>query len=154
MVFVVKQCFEASAIGRCREEYLLAYKILCVDDEKNLVDIYSAGLIKAGYEVVIAYDGEQALEKAEQDKPDVVILDLMMPKLNGFEVLMQIRKRFKKWIPVIIYSAENDLESLKKAYRLEADHYLTKPCSMENMIRGVETMLSLIPLRIQEPGNG
>lgn len=134
----------------------MAYKILCVDDEKNLVDIFSAGLIKAGYEVVIAYDGEQALEKAEQDKPDVVILDLMMPKLNGFEVLMQIRKRFKKWIPVIIYSAENDLESLKKAYRLEADHYLTKPCSMENMIRGVETMLSLIPLRIQErdTGNG
>ncbi len=138
-----------SAEEKIEEEYLLAYKILCVDDEKNLVDVYSTGLIKAGYEVVIAYDGEQALEKVNQDKPDVVVLDLMMPKLNGFEVLMQIRKQSKKWIPVIIYSAENDLESLKKAYRLEADHYLTKPCSMENMIRGVETMLSLIPLRIQ-----
>lgn len=129
---------------------IMSHKILFVDDEKNLVDIFSAGLIKAGYEVVIAYDGEQALEKLGQDKPDVVILDLMMPKLNGFEVLIEIRKRFKKWIPVIIYSAESELESVKKAYGLEADHYLTKPCSIDNIIRGVETMLSLIPLRIQE----
>ncbi len=130
----------------------MAYKILLVDDDKNVIQVFSAGLTKEGYEIVTAYDGEEALSKVESESPDVVILDLMMPKLNGFEVLQQIRQRYKKWIPVIINSAEKELQSMNKAYSLEADHYLTKPCSIEAMVRGVHAMISLIPMRIQNEG--
>lgn len=130
----------------------MAYKILLVDDDKNVIDVFSAGLRKEGYEIVVAYDGEEGLQKVASESPDVVILDLMMPKMNGFEVLQKIRERYKKWIPVIINSAEKELQSMNKAYALEADHYLTKPCSIESMVRGVHAMISLIPLRIQNEG--
>jgi DNA-binding response OmpR family regulator len=128
----------------------MAYKILVVDDDKNIAEIEAKILKQEGYEIVIANDGEEALLKMEQEKPDIVVLDLMMPKKNGFEVLQEIRTKYKKWIPVIISSGENDLDAVKKSYSLEADHYLTKPCPMEHLIRGVRTMVSLIPLRINE----
>ena len=128
----------------------MAYKILVVDDDNNLAEFFSEGLIKEGYEVAVANDGEEALEKVEKEKPDIVILDLMMPKLNGFEVLLKMRQKYKKWIPVIISSAEKDMVSVKKAYDMEADHYLTKPCGLDTVLKGVRTMISLIPLRAQE----
>jgi DNA-binding response OmpR family regulator len=128
----------------------MAHKILLVDDDQNILEVFSRGLRKEGFEVVTACDGEDALQKVASESPEVVILDLMMPKLNGFEVLQQLRAKYKKWIPVIINSAEKDLESVRKAYTMEADHYLTKPCGIDVMVRGVNSMISLIPMRIQE----
>lgn len=129
----------------------MAYKLLVVDDDKDIVETLQKRLIQEGYEVAVAFDGEEALTKVKTDNPDIVLLDLMLPKLNGFEVLKEIRERFKdKWRPVIIISAKNDLESIKTSYGLEADHYLTKPCTMENVLRGVRTVISLIPIRISE----
>lgn len=128
----------------------MAHKILVVDDDAEISGFVSKMLIKNGYEVVVASDGEEGLRKVEEEHPDVVLLDLMMPKLNGFEVLKGIRQKYKKWIPVIITSGQSDLESVRQSYSLEADHYLTKPCSMENILTGVRTMISLIPLRQQE----
>ena len=126
----------------------MAYKLLIVDDEKDIVETLKKRLVQEGYEVTVAFDGEEALLKIKEDNPDVILLDLMLPKLNGFEALKQIREKFKdKWRPIIIVSAENDLEAVKKSYNLEADHYLTKPCTMENILRGIRTMISLIPLR-------
>ncbi|HTZ10793.1 MAG TPA: response regulator [Candidatus Margulisiibacteriota bacterium] len=126
----------------------MAYKLLVVDNEEDIVDILKKRLIQEGYEVEVAFDGEEALEKVRSTDPDLIILDLMMPKMNGFEVLKEVREKYKeKWRPVIIVSATSDLESVKKSYNLEADHYLTKPCTMENLLRGVRTMISLIPLR-------
>jgi DNA-binding response OmpR family regulator len=126
----------------------MAYKLLIVDDDKEIIDTLQPRLIKEGYEVVAAFDGEEALAKVRQDDPDVILLDLMLPKLNGFEVLKNIRENFKdRWRPIIIISAQNELESIKKCYGLEADHYLSKPCSIDNVLRGVRTMISLIPLR-------
>lgn len=126
----------------------MAYKILVVDDEKDIVDAISKKLLQEGFDPIPAYDGEEALTKVKETSPDVILLDLTMPKLNGFEVLKRVREEYKdKWIPVIIVSASTDLESVKKSYNLEADHYLTKPCSMENVVRGINTMISLIPLR-------
>ncbi len=126
----------------------MAYKILVVDDEKDIVDAISKKLLQEGFDPIAAYDGEEALTKVKEISPDVIILDLTMPKLNGFEVLKRVREEYKdKWIPVIIVSASTDLESVKKSYNLEADHYLAKPCSMENIVRGINTMISLIPLR-------
>lgn len=126
----------------------MVYKILVVDDEKDIVEVISKRLSQEGFEPIPAYDGEEALIKVKETSPDVILLDLTMPKLNGFEVLKRVREEYKdKWIPVIIVSANADLESVKKSYNLEADHYLTKPCSMENVVRGINTMISLIPLR-------
>jgi DNA-binding response OmpR family regulator len=108
-------------------------------------------LDREGYEVVTALDGEEALLKVKQDDPDIIILDLLLPKLNGFEVLKEIRQKYEdKWRPVIIISAQAELDSLRKGYALEADHYLTKPVTMEKVLQGVETLASLIPLRIHK----
>jgi len=126
----------------------MAYKLLIVDDEKDIVETLESRLIKEGYEVVVAYDGEEALLKVKEDNPDIILLDLMMPKLNGFEVLKEVRQNYKdKWRPIIIISAKDELQSVHQSYSLEADHYLTKPCTMENILRGIRTMISLIPLR-------
>ncbi len=126
----------------------MAYKILIVDDEKETAEMLKEGLMREGYGVVLAFDGEEALLKIKEDNPDVILLDLLLPKLNGFEVLKEVKERFKdKWRPVIIISGQADLESIKQGYNLEADHYLTKPCTMDNILRGIRTMISLIPLR-------
>ncbi len=126
----------------------MAYKLLVVDDDRDIVDILKKRLLQEGYEVAVAFDGEEALSKVKEENPDVVLLDLMMPKLNGFEVLKEIRDKYRdKWRPVIIVSANAELDSVKSCYSLEADHYLTKPCTIENVLRGIRTMISLIPLR-------
>ena len=123
------------------------YKILIVDDERDVAGILEGRLVKEGYAVAAAYDGEEALARVKADNPDIILLDLMLPKLNGFEVLKELRGSFRdKWRPVIIISAKHELDSVKKGYDLEADHYLTKPCSMENILQAIETMISLIPI--------
>jgi len=129
----------------------MATKLLVVDDDRDIVEMLSRKLIKEGYEVVQAFDGEEALLKVKQDDPDIILLDLMMPKLNGFEVLKEIREKHnERWRPVIIISANNDMAAINKSYGMEADHYLTKPCKMENVLAGIRTMISLIPSRINE----
>lgn len=126
----------------------MAYKLLIVDDDKDVIETIKERLLREGYEVSVAFDGEEALLKVKETNPDVILLDLMLPKLNGFEVLKEIKQNYKdKWIPVIIISAKRELESVKACYDLEADHYLAKPCSMENILRGIRIMISLIPLR-------
>ena len=126
----------------------MAHKILVVDDDRDIVETLKNRLEKENYEVAVAFDGEEAITKIKEVNPDIVLLDLVMPKINGFEVLKEIREKYKeKWRPVIIVSAQDDLESFRKSYSLEADHYLTKPCTMEHILSGIRTMISLIPLR-------
>jgi len=126
----------------------MAYKLLVVDDDKDAVETLEKRLNQEGYKVAVAFDGEEALLKIKEVDPDIMLLDLMLPKLNGFEVLKEVREKYKdRWRPIIIISAETDLEAVKKSYNLEADHYLTKPCTMDNILRGIRTMISLIPLR-------
>ncbi|MDD5432437.1 MAG: response regulator [Candidatus Omnitrophica bacterium] len=123
-------------------------KVLIVDDEKDVVEVLSKIIKEAGYDVISAYDGEEALVKVKENNPDVIILDLIMPKLNGFEVLKALRsKDVTKWIPAVIVSAKSDLESIKKSYDLEAELYITKPCAPETLLRGISTLISLIPQR-------
>jgi DNA-binding response OmpR family regulator len=125
------------------------FKILIADDEKDIVEFMGKKLQQEGYATVCAYDGEEALLKVKSDNPDMIILDLTMPKLNGFEVLKQLRAvSDDKWRPVIIVSGNSELESIKKGYSLEADLYLNKPCEMEHLLRGIKTLQSFIPLRI------
>lgn len=126
----------------------MAYKLMIVDDDKDIVEMLERLLSRQGYETVTAFDGEDALAKIGKHNPDIILLDLTMPKTDGFDVLREIRQKHKdKWRPVIVISAKTDLDAVRECYSLEADHYLTKPCSVENILRGIETMISLIPLR-------
>lgn len=128
----------------------MAYRLLVVDDDKDTVENLKATLLKEGYEVCVAFDGDEALVKVKEYNPDIIILDLMMPRLNGFDVLKEVREKYTdKWRPVIIVSAKTELESLKKCYSLEADHYITKPFTVEDLLRGVKIMISLIPARLK-----
>jgi DNA-binding response OmpR family regulator len=124
-------------------------KILIADDEPDVLEISAKKIGQAGYEVVTASDGQEALNKIYQDRPDVIVLDVKMPKLDGFEVLKRLREKplADKWQPVIIVSAMGELEDMKKGYSLEADYYIAKPCDMSVILKGIATMLNLIPVR-------
>lgn len=126
----------------------MAYKLLVVDDDKETVRNLKAVLEKEKYDVGIAFDGEEALVRIKDFDPDVIILDLMMPKMNGFDVLKKVRKAHKdKWRPVIIVSAKTELDALKDCYDLEADHYLSKPLKIDDLLLGIQVMISLISAR-------
>lgn len=119
------------------------YKILVVDDEKAIVDVIRTNLEYEGYDVVTAYDGLEALEKVDQEKPDLVILDIMMPKLDGYEVLQALRGQPETQdIPVIVLTAYPSDIGAMAAFRHDVDSYLSKPFQPEEMISLVERILS------------
>jgi DNA-binding response OmpR family regulator len=102
-------------------------KILVVEDETFLVKIYSVKLKKEGYEVSIANDGEQAVKLAAEVQPDLILLDLILPKMNGFEALEKMRSSpVNKETPVIVLSNLGQEEDIKRAESLGADGYLVK----------------------------
>ncbi len=100
-------------------------RALVVDDEPQMVGIVAYALETQGFEVITAYDGEQALEKIAASRPDLVVLDVMLPKLNGFEVCRRVRERTT--IPVILLTAKNEEDDIIQGLELGADDYITKP---------------------------
>lgn len=122
-------------------------KVLMADDEPDVLTIMAKKVTAAGYDVITAVDGQDAWDKIVADEPDVILLDVTMPKLEGFEVLQRLRENppSKKWQPVIIVSAREELQDIQKGFLLEADHYLTKPCNMEDVINAIRLMAKLIP---------
>ncbi|MHB8962026.1 MAG: response regulator [Saccharofermentanales bacterium] len=117
-------------------------KILVVDDEHNIVDILRVNLEREGYTVVAAYDGLQALEMADTQKPDLVLLDCMLPKLDGFDVCRKLRQ--KTSIPILMLTAKS--EEIDKVLGLElgADDYITKPFSVREVLARVKAQLRRI----------
>ena len=111
-------------------------RILIVEDEKNIVDILSFNLGREGYETLEAYDGQSGLQLALEQDPDLVLLDLMLPKMNGFDVCRQLREAGSS-VPVIILTARE--EEADKVFGLEigADDYITKPFSMRELLARV-----------------
>lgn len=122
-------------------------KVLMADDEPDVLTIMAKRIAAEGYEVITAVDGEDAWDKIVAQDPDVIILDITMPKLEGFEVLARLREKppSAKWQPVIIVSAREELKDIQKGFSLEADHYLTKPCDMDDVLNGIRLMVNLIP---------
>lgn len=118
--------------------------ILVADDEPNIVELIKIALQRHGYEIKVAYDGEEALAKAKEFKPDLILLDLMMPKVDGYEVLRQLRgdpDLLLQRIPVIIISAKKMEEDRKKGLEWGAQQYLTKPFRGEELIAEVEKII-------------
>lgn len=126
----------------------MSLKILMADDELEVLEIMAKKIEDRGHQVITAQDGIVAWEKIQNESPDVILLDLTMPKMDGFEVLKALREHppCEKWQPVIIVSARGELEDLQKGIAMEAEHYLVKPCSIEDVLKAIELMAKLIPL--------
>ncbi len=114
-------------------------KILVVDDEPPIVDVLSYNLKQSGYEVVIARDGEQALTLARRERPDLIILDLMLPKLDGLEVHRMVRRESDT--PVIMLTAKDTEIDRVVGLELGADDYIVKPFSVRELIARVKNVL-------------
>jgi two-component system, OmpR family, alkaline phosphatase synthesis response regulator PhoP len=117
-------------------------KVLVVDDEIYIVHILDFSLGMEGYEVITALDGEQALERLKSDRPDLIVLDIMMPKLDGYEVCKAIKSNpATKHIPVILLSAKGRNVDQKTGYDVGADDYITKPFSPRKLVERINQLL-------------
>lgn len=114
-------------------------KILVVDDEKPISDIVKFNLTKEGYEVYTAYDGEEALEKVAEVEPDLILLDLMLPKMDGLEVAREVRKNHD--MPIIMVTAKDSEIDKVLGLELGADDYVTKPFSNRELVARVKANL-------------
>lgn len=106
----------------------MAKKILVVDDEKDLVETLTFRLEANNYEVIKAYDGQDGLEKARGEKPDLIILDLMLPKMDGYKVcrMLKFDEKYKR-IPIIMFTARAQDSDKKMGMEVGADGYIIKP---------------------------
>lgn len=113
--------------------------ILIVDDEAPIVEILKYNLTKSGYRVIVAYDGEEGYYSAINQKPDLILLDVMLPKMDGFEVLRKIRE--KQSTPVIMLTAREEEVDKILGLELGADDYITKPFSVRELTARVKANL-------------
>ena len=119
-------------------------KILVVDDETKNVKLLEALLLPRGYTVVKAYDGEEALRQVQQEQPDLILLDIMMPLLDGFEVCKRLKDNEEtRLIPVIIMTALGQVEDRIKGIEAGADDFLTKPVRRDELMARIRTSLRL-----------
>jgi two-component system alkaline phosphatase synthesis response regulator PhoP len=117
-------------------------KILVVDDEIYIVHILDFSLGMEGYEVITALDGEQALEKAQAQHPDLIVLDIMMPKLDGYETCKALKADpATRGIPVILLSAKGRNMDQKIGFEVGADDYITKPFSPRKLVERINAIL-------------
>jgi CheY-like chemotaxis protein len=117
-------------------------KILIVDDDPNILELFRDILEDKGYLVVAFTRGWEALQAVSKEEPDLIILDIMMPRVNGYEVCQILKENPKtKEIPVIFLTALSHQEALRRAAEGGADDYLVKPCPPEKLIKHVERYL-------------
>jgi DNA-binding response OmpR family regulator len=114
-------------------------KILIVDDEAPIIDVLSYNLKQAHYQVVVAWDGEQALSLARREQPDLIILDLMLPKLDGIEVCRALRRECD--VPIIMLTARDEEIDRVLGLEMGADDYVVKPFSVRELLARVKNVL-------------
>ncbi|MBX6350528.1 MAG: response regulator transcription factor [Clostridia bacterium] len=118
-------------------------KILVVDDERPIADILRYNLEREGYEVTVAQTGQEALEKFERDRPALVVLDIMLPQLDGFAVCRRVRERSA--VPIIMLTARDSEDEKVRGLELGADDYVTKPFSPRELLARVRAILRRAP---------
>ncbi|KOY86514.1 transcriptional regulator [bacterium 336/3] len=117
-------------------------KVLIVDDEPNILMSLDFLMRKEGYDVLVARNGKEALESLENNEPDMVLLDIMMPDVDGYEICQYIRKQENlQNCKVIFLSAKAKEADIQKGYEAGADFYMTKPFSNKNLIGKVKELL-------------
>ncbi len=114
-------------------------KILIVDDEVKIVEVVKSYLENSGYSVYEAYNGKEALDKYEKEKPALIVLDLMLPDMTGEEICRTLRKKSR--VPIIMLTAKVDEENVLKGLNIGADDYVTKPFSPRQLVARVEAVL-------------
>lgn len=121
-------------------------RVLVVDDEADLIRILQFGLEAIGYQVETASDGQEALKKAREIKPDIILLDLMLPKLDGYKVcrLLKFDERYKN-IPIIILSARTQEGDQLLAMEMGANRFITKPYDFTEVLSHIEALLKSVP---------
>ena len=115
----------------------MSKRVLIVEDEKNIVDILSFNLTREGYETLEAFDGQSGLQLALEQNPDLILLDLMLPKMNGFDVCKSIRAQNRS-APIIMLTAREEETDKVLGLELGADDYITKPFSMRELLARVK----------------
>ena len=117
-------------------------RILIVEDETELIKAIEIRLKQADYEVLFAYDGQEGLDKAKKEKPDLIILDLMLPKMDGHKVCGLLKKdtRFAK-IPIIVLTAKAQESDEKLSFEVGADAYIAKPFQHEVVLAKIKELL-------------
>jgi len=117
-------------------------KILVVEDEPNQVELIEFNLNSQGYEVVVARDGEEALNLAEEENPDLILLDWMLPKVSGIEVCRQLRRsKMTREIPIVILTARSEESDKIRGLDIGADDYITKPYSIKELLARVRAAM-------------
>jgi DNA-binding response OmpR family regulator len=118
-------------------------KILIVDDEVDLVETIRFPLEGEGFKVLASYDGEDALNQARKENPDLILLDIMLPKLNGYKVcrLLKFDERYRH-IPIVMLTAKTQEKDRTLGKETGADEYLTKPFDLEELLAKVKSYLS------------
>ena len=124
-------------------------RILLVEDDEALAETLRYNLIREGYSVTWSADGEDALKQASSKNPDLVILDLMLPKLDGFDVCRRIRS--ERDVPILILSARDDETDKVVGLELGADDYVTKPFGLKELLARVRAMIRRAEMRRSEP---
>jgi two-component system alkaline phosphatase synthesis response regulator PhoP/two-component system response regulator VicR len=118
-------------------------KIMAVDDERHIVRLIQVNLERSGYQVITAFDGPDALKKVETERPDVIVLDVMMPKMDGFEVLKRLQANPEtRNIPVIMLTAKAQDADVFRGWSSGVSAYLTKPFNPLELITFVKRILS------------
>lgn len=115
------------------------YRILVVDDDKNICEIIRLYLEKEGFEVILAHDGQQAIDLFKEKTPSVVLLDVMMPKMDGFQVCREIRRVSS--IPIIMLTAKGDTFDKVLGLELGADDYMVKPFDNKELVARIKAIL-------------
>lgn len=127
----------------------MAYKILVVDDEPTIVRLMEFILARQGHTVLVAINGEEALEKIKSQHPDLVLLDIMMPRIDGYEVAQRLRADGETAeLPIIMLSAKAQEEDIRKGVDVGVDEYITKPFTPDHLVQVVAKHLKQIESKI------
>ena len=127
------------------------HRILLVDDEPSIVKMVGKRLEVEGFDVVVAMDGQEGLSKAQTGNPDLIVLDLMLPKLNGYEVCTMLKQdtRYQK-IPIVLFTAKAQEKDEKLGMECGADAYVRKPFRAQELLDKIRSLLTAT----QPPGGG
>jgi two-component system response regulator VicR len=120
-------------------------KILVVDDDRSVAELIKERLTLSGYEVETAYTGEESIQKIEKSLPDLILLDIMMPTMNGYQVFDTLRsKEGTKDIPIIFVTAKTDVKDWTHAmFKMGANSYITKPIDNKKLVEQVKSILEM-----------
>lgn len=144
LTVLLRTCYNAYVV-KAKDTYLymgvyaMNKKILIIEDEKNISDILKFNLVKEGFDTVEAYDGEDGYEKALSEKPDLILLDIMLPKMDGFTVCRKVRQTLDT--PIIMLTAKEEEVDKVLGLELGADDYITKPFSARELMARIKANL-------------